>query len=321
MEPSWQPDPAGRHHYRWWDGAQWSDQVSDDGVVSTDPLPPSSAAPVLPEPVVPTPMPTPLPEPTTSFAAPAPDAPTTAYGGPPPPDETTFPSPDPYAGAGSSGGGGRSRTGLYIGIAAAAAVVVVGGALLLGGGDGGSGGTGVFEFELAEDESFHTQTLRLEQGEAVRIRVEPSRRLDAVVTLLIDEDTARNESTVIAEELEDVFSDDDPDNIFDQYYSDARSVFTDGDARREFRDMIVSYRFDSGFEGEPDSNAFVSFVDAEYTIVVTSVGSASNGDVRMVIEKFDERYEIGDDLDNFFDQRYFRDRDFFTDDAPFTPDG
>ena len=28
---SWQPDPMGRYLYRWWDGAQWTASVSDDG--------------------------------------------------------------------------------------------------------------------------------------------------------------------------------------------------------------------------------------------------------------------------------------------------
>jgi len=36
-EPGWYADPNGRHEYRYWDGATWSDQVSDGGVVSTDP--------------------------------------------------------------------------------------------------------------------------------------------------------------------------------------------------------------------------------------------------------------------------------------------
>ena len=34
----WHPDPSGRHQHRLWDGTQWSDQVSDDGVISTDPV-------------------------------------------------------------------------------------------------------------------------------------------------------------------------------------------------------------------------------------------------------------------------------------------
>jgi hypothetical protein len=34
----WQPDPRGRHEYRYWDGKQWTDHVSDKGQVSTDPV-------------------------------------------------------------------------------------------------------------------------------------------------------------------------------------------------------------------------------------------------------------------------------------------
>ena len=35
---SWQPDPSGRHQYRWWDGASWAADVSDGGVSSRDPM-------------------------------------------------------------------------------------------------------------------------------------------------------------------------------------------------------------------------------------------------------------------------------------------
>ena len=34
----WHPDPSGRHQHRLWDGTTWSDQVSDNGVISTDPV-------------------------------------------------------------------------------------------------------------------------------------------------------------------------------------------------------------------------------------------------------------------------------------------
>ncbi len=34
--PGWFPDPSGRHQFRWWDGAAFSDQVADGGVVGTD---------------------------------------------------------------------------------------------------------------------------------------------------------------------------------------------------------------------------------------------------------------------------------------------
>ena len=33
----WAPDPLGRHQYRYWDGSQWTEHVSDDGRVGTDP--------------------------------------------------------------------------------------------------------------------------------------------------------------------------------------------------------------------------------------------------------------------------------------------
>jgi hypothetical protein len=48
---SWQPDPRGRHEYRYWDGSQWTDHVSDKGEVSTDPVdgPGEPAAEAQPE--------------------------------------------------------------------------------------------------------------------------------------------------------------------------------------------------------------------------------------------------------------------------------
>ena len=33
----WLADPSGRHQLRYWDGATWTDQVSNDNVASTDP--------------------------------------------------------------------------------------------------------------------------------------------------------------------------------------------------------------------------------------------------------------------------------------------
>jgi hypothetical protein len=39
-DPGWQGDPTGRHEHRYWDGARWTDQVSDGGVTGTDPVDP-----------------------------------------------------------------------------------------------------------------------------------------------------------------------------------------------------------------------------------------------------------------------------------------
>jgi hypothetical protein len=43
----WQPDPTGRHQLRYWSGSAWTDDVSNGGVTSRDPLtggPPAAVA-------------------------------------------------------------------------------------------------------------------------------------------------------------------------------------------------------------------------------------------------------------------------------------
>ena len=37
--PAWHPDPSGRFHFRWWDGREWTSQVSSDGqhLIDTNP--------------------------------------------------------------------------------------------------------------------------------------------------------------------------------------------------------------------------------------------------------------------------------------------
>jgi hypothetical protein len=56
--PGWQPDPTGRHEYRYWDGTKWSDDVSDGGVTANDPAAgapdATQAQPVAQEPQQPT---------------------------------------------------------------------------------------------------------------------------------------------------------------------------------------------------------------------------------------------------------------------------
>jgi hypothetical protein len=52
--PGWQPDPTGRHDYRYWDGSRWTDDVSDAGATSVDPIgggppPPTEVQPHVPE--------------------------------------------------------------------------------------------------------------------------------------------------------------------------------------------------------------------------------------------------------------------------------
>ncbi|HNJ98893.1 MAG TPA: DUF2510 domain-containing protein [Ilumatobacteraceae bacterium] len=44
----WHPDPYGRHQLRWWDGQQWTSQVSDQGVVRDENAPAQPAPPPMP---------------------------------------------------------------------------------------------------------------------------------------------------------------------------------------------------------------------------------------------------------------------------------
>ncbi len=39
----WHPDPQGRHEMRYWDGAKWTDHVSDAGVTAKDPVTPKKS--------------------------------------------------------------------------------------------------------------------------------------------------------------------------------------------------------------------------------------------------------------------------------------
>lgn len=43
--PSWHPDPYGRHQYRWWDGNGWTSKFSDNGVVGDEAAPAPAPAP------------------------------------------------------------------------------------------------------------------------------------------------------------------------------------------------------------------------------------------------------------------------------------
>ena len=110
--PGWNPDPTGRHEYRYWDGGRWTDDVSDGGATSVDPV---EGAP---------------------FPGGGPGAPADAtqqYGPQPGPHPGGFPgggpSHDPY-GSGQYGASPPARsgpsTGLLVGLAAVAVALIAG---------------------------------------------------------------------------------------------------------------------------------------------------------------------------------------------------
>jgi hypothetical protein len=145
--PGWNPDPTGRHEYRYWDGGNWTDDVSDNGVTAVDPV--DAPAPFGGEPTAPF-------DPTQQYT-PQP-GPTDPYGGPSggfgqQPGSGSFgqqPGPGGFGGPGGPGGpGGYSSgpfppgqpaksgppVGLIVGLVAVAVAVVVGLVIVLSGGD------------------------------------------------------------------------------------------------------------------------------------------------------------------------------------------
>ncbi len=322
MEPSWQPDPTGRHHYRWWDGAQWTDQVSVDGVVSTDPVnaPPVEAVPPVPAPVPSMPLPVvEHPSPVDLGApSPAPPAPGPFAGPGGPPFESPVSTPiEPFTGASAAP---KRRTGLFVGLGVAAVVVLAGIAVAALAGGGGDGGFGARELELETDDSFVTHELKLSAGDIVRVRLEPSRRLDTVGVVLVDRDLADTTSEILAEDFADVFTDD-VDAVYDDLFTDAEDLFSDGDAEGEFDDLVVYSTIDTSFEGDPDADLIVAFEAGTYTLVIQSVENSSNGRVRLIVEKSDEPFDNErDDLSEIYDTRFGSEDSFFTDDDEYTPE-
>jgi hypothetical protein len=118
----WERDPSGRHEYRYWDGASWTDDVADQGVTSVDPIGGGDPTAVV--------------DPTRQYSA-GPVAPP-GGGAAPPPGGYGQPAygsgPYPAAPPPKSG----PSLGLVVGLAAAAIAVIVGLVVLLtAGGDDG----------------------------------------------------------------------------------------------------------------------------------------------------------------------------------------
>jgi len=137
----WQRDPTARHEYRYWDGNRWTDDVSDRGVTSTDPMPPGGPG------GGPGADPTQVIDPTQAF----PPAQTPTYAPAPPagypsdgaqgfgPYGTLPNQPGSYGGYGNGSGapapgppsGRGGKTGLFVGIAVLVVAAVAGLAFLL----------------------------------------------------------------------------------------------------------------------------------------------------------------------------------------------
>ncbi len=80
--PAWHPDPTGRHELRYWDGATWTQHVSDRGQVGSDDLTTPTPSAVAPEPVASAPVELGAPPPSAAVASTGIIDPGTSWGAP-----------------------------------------------------------------------------------------------------------------------------------------------------------------------------------------------------------------------------------------------
>jgi hypothetical protein len=317
-EAGWQPDPHGRHEYRYWDGNAWTDQVSDGGVVSTDPPGDLSGTDTVATPI-------------TAVGASGPPT-----GGPP----TGPPTAGVPAYVPPGGDGDKPKRKVPVGILAliglAVAGVVAALVIFLGGGDDGGGGTGSFSGTISDDEPFAVRTFDLDAGEALRIKVEPDSDLDAAVTLGVDTDLAQTELFGSrGDNLDDLLSD------FSFGYDELFSDTLDGDVSSDlssalsddftdFRDQLVDSvpsLEDAGVplftlntnedEGDDEGILFLAPLEGTYSLIIS--GRGTEGDFDATIETADPDGDFEDfDADEEIDlQKYYEaidpQRDFLCD--------
>lgn len=312
-DPSWQPDPTGRNHYRWWDGSQWTDSVSTDGVVSLDPVhaaAPQAQVPLIHEqtPVVP--------------AAQAPVAPTIpTVPTPQMPSASDVPQFAPVVTEGST-----TKSSPLKWIIPIVAVAAVGAGLFffLGrdGDDAGGGGLGVTEGEITEDDAAVFAKVSLKAGETVRIRAEPERRLDIKLAIFADQDTAEAWANGLLDtgaDEEEFFTD--VDDVIDLLFTDGDELVSDND----LSDQVALFVIDEESEGDFEADFFPVLAAGTYTVAAVAAEQGDDGEVRLIVEKSSDRFDPDDnfsDIDEFLsdDDLFLSDDPFFTDDDPFDPD-
>jgi len=317
-EPSWHPDPTGRNHYRWWDGANWTDSVSNNGQTSVDPIqavaPPAAQAPVAQAtvaqaPVAQQPVVPPVPTQPAAFQPSAPLPPLPGAGGAP---------------AGGDAAPPKKRN-LLKWIIPVVAVVAVGAVLffVFGGSDDDSSGAkfGVTEVELDKGTSVATLTFNLKEGDVIRVRIEPlDSDLDTRAAIVATTQVAK----AFAASAEQAFETDGLTDV-ESFFTDTSDVFSDSDLGDLSRSVAVQ-SIDVGSAGEADADFFVAFADGAYSIVVGSFDSTTGGKVRIIVEKLDKSVDIGNlngfsDFDQFTSDEsdFFSDSDFFSSQDTFNP--
>jgi hypothetical protein len=262
-EPSWRPDPTGRHDYRWWDGEEWTDDVSDDGLPSID----TGAVPSAP------------------------------VGRRPEPD--------------------RGRWWIAAGVVAAAALVLY---LVVGrrSEDAPNGGRyGVSVVEFTEEAPIYTRSVSLKAGESIRVRAEPTQRVNTLIAVFASEDVTKDTAEAILEFNPDAYVD--ADDVIADRFREGTDVIRDDEV---YEGLFALTVIDSGFSGDADAGSFVAYADGAYTVAVfPRIRQADPpGGVRIVVEKNDVVFdaEVGPDR-RYFDDAFFDEPSFYREDGVFGP--
>ncbi len=166
--PGWFPDPTGRHQYRYWGGATWTDNVADNGVAGTDPLsgpgPATGTGPGF--------------GPGPGFGAgPGPGARDVTPPGSGPP------GPPARSGVSSS----RATLLVVAGVVALVAVVAAVFLVVRSGGDD-TRGEGTFAGEVTGDGDLFVRELSVPEDSVVVLRVEPDADFDVTLGISTDDE-------------------------------------------------------------------------------------------------------------------------------------
>ena len=293
MEASWEPDPTGRHQYRWWDGVGWADTVADRGVTSKDPYDATSGRTERP-------LTTVTVSTTPAIGQPRPELPATQ---PYIPDRFPIPS-------------GLAKL-IAVGLVVLAGLGV--GAYLLffrSSGTPQASQTGVTLGHLSGPGSFVVRDVHLRAGDAIRYRVEGAHKRDLVTYLLASNETAHAFATAYMSEYATDLGLTDLGQITGQY-TDAVDILTDAAVADAVRGDLIIKNSDRCCKGVPDTDTFIATVPGTYRIVVIEA-NGKDSDVRIVVEMYPAPLTAYSDIsgasitDGFFtDSAFFKDTETY----------
>lgn len=301
--PAWHPDPQGRHEHRYWDGAQWTDQVSDGGRVGTDPVDSPKAAEAA--------------QPTAPMAGGGYAGPTGAAGVPGAPGA-------PVPGPPSKGG---LSVGLLVGIGAAVAIVIIGGLFAFKALSGGDDGLGTSSGSVDSSGDVAVHEVELDQGDIVRVLVTPEGDFDPQVGIAATRDALTTFD--FGSDSSDASWGSNPatDEFFSDTDEDLACEISSDDFSRDIREVDCEQGtlvlLGSSGEREGGEQEFVAspaLVSGTYAVMVRGE-DGSTGDFELKVEKESTGQEFDNDFfsdgfsDFFVDNREFfcPDDDFFGD--------